>query len=150
MNAVNIQICRTLLWALPTNKMLPKSTPPLQSDFNDCVYSSCHGGPEATFSTKFKHPVNPGAQLRPASCRASPRLAKQWQATHMCPWWVASPPTRGGALRAAWAQTRGTGPGCGQERADSSQCRFPCLSKAHLQAAFQRDEFRVKFIKSSF
>lgn len=140
---------------LPTNKMLPKSTPLLQSYFNDCVYSSCHDGPEATFNTKYKYSVNPGTRLghHHVFCRASPlgtlasgrALACHAQAAPeagcqpSCTW--------RGALGAAWAQQWGVEPGRSRGGADSSQCRFPCLSMPHLQAAFHRDEFREKLIK---
>lgn len=61
---------------LPTNKMLPKSPPPLQSHFSDCVCGSCHDGPEATFNTQLRY-SEPGPRLghrQDVSCRPSPTV----------------------------------------------------------------------------
>lgn len=141
---------------LPTNKTLPKSTPPPQSYFKDCVYGSCRDSPEAPFNTKFRYSVNPGTRRghrQDVLCRAAPpdRLGSgQAAARHaQAAPEAGCPPSRAcrGSLGAAWAHRRGPEPGCGQGGADSSQCRFPSFSKPHPQAAFQQDEFREKLIK---
>lgn len=98
---------------LPTNKMLPKPPPPLQSRFNDCVCGSCHDGPKATFNTQLRY-SEPGPHLghsRMCPAEQAPQsglhLAKQWHAMHRWPQGkAASHPELEGALGAAWAKHR--------------------------------------------
>lgn len=117
-HAVNAQICRTVLWApvspqFPTNKMLPKSPPPLQSHFNGCVYGSCHHVSEATFNTLTssgtlsQDPTWGMARMCPPEQAPQPglHLAKQWHAMHRWPQGkAASHPGLGESHGAAWAE----------------------------------------------
>lgn len=125
---------------LPTNKMLPKSPPPLQSHFNDCVYGSCHDGPEATFNTQLRC-SEPGSRLQ-----SKPH-------SQVCTWPSSDVPcTRGprgrqpvslsfgGSLGTAWVE-------CSQGGTDSRPCRFPCLLEPCLQAAFPREVSGETLIK---
>lgn len=120
----------------PTNKMLPKLPPPLQSHSNGCVYGSCHDVPEATFNTltssgTLSQDLTWGmARMCPPEQAPQPglHLAKQWHAMHRWPQGkAASHPGLGGSHGAAWAEHSPVGSPASQ----SLVCKLPSKGRRH-------------------
>lgn len=132
---------------LPT-KMLPKSTPPLQSHFSDPASSSHHAGIRATFNTNFKYSVNPGTRLghcQNAPCRASPLGQLASSQVVVCHTPAASCPTLVGALLVQPGlinTTQSWAVATGEQKADNASS--PASQKTHPQTVFQRDAKLIK------
>lgn len=140
----NVQICRTVLWAPLSHSFQP--TRCCQSQHHHCSRTSMTVSIAAVMMAP-RPPLTPNSSTlwtqepgwgTTRTCPAEQAPLTTLVSGHAVPCHAQPSQAWRGSLGAAWAQQQGTELGCGRGGAGSSQFRFPCLSKPHPQAAFQK------------